>query len=473
MADLSKSALLSAHDLTSQRWVMVSVMLGTGIVSINNNSFNPAIPQFMHDFRLAEVSVSWLMIIFLLTMSLSLLLASFLSQRFGQRRIYLISLFVFMMSSVLGAFATQFPVVLAARALQGISNGLMVPLSLGILYSVIPKNERSAVTGQWSGMMMLSLAAGPMIGALVLAWLDWQSLFLINIPLACFAWIIGCIFIPKPMVQVQPVSFNWSSFAWLTGSVVSLLVALSQVQQLADLSGYLFILLLLVSLFSAGLFYRTRHNQLFPIINWQLFQSSIFNKSLIISTVHTAALFILLLLIPLLIQNTLSLSVLWTGFLLMISALITSLCAKRVAQYLNQQNAKWLVSIGLCFSSMGFIGLSLIQTNALWPIAVCLIIHSVGFGLSYMPATTTGLNQLEQQVLINQGASLNNLLRRLFATIAVLLAALYLQLKTHYSLPTDSISAVQIHAIHELFAVCASMMLLVLPLALKFPSAKL
>ncbi|ELN4659215.1 MFS transporter, partial [Escherichia coli] len=137
MAEMSKLDSHATSDaLLSQRCVMLSVMLGTGTVSINNSSFNPAIPQLMQDFQIAEATVSWVMVIFLLTMSLSLLLTGFLSQRWGKRRVYLAALSLFMLSSMFGAFASQFETVLTVRALQGFASGLMIPLSLGIIFSV-------------------------------------------------------------------------------------------------------------------------------------------------------------------------------------------------------------------------------------------------------------------------------------------------------------------------------------------------
>lgn len=78
MAEISNSDSRSVSDPDlSQRWVMLSVMLGTGTVSLSNSSLNPAIPQLMQDFQIVEAAVSWVVVVFLLTMSLSLLLTGF------------------------------------------------------------------------------------------------------------------------------------------------------------------------------------------------------------------------------------------------------------------------------------------------------------------------------------------------------------------------------------------------------------
>ncbi|SCC73240.1 DHA2 family efflux MFS transporter permease subunit [Acinetobacter albensis] len=471
MAEISKSDSLSASaSFMSQRWVMISVMLGTGTVSINNSSFNPAIPQMMQDFRIAEAAVSWVIVIFLLTMSLSLLVTGFLSQRFGKRHVYLSALIIFMLSSIGGAFASSFETVLIVRALQGFSSGLMIPLSLGIIFSVTPQEQRGTATGLWGAMIMLTLACGPMLGALILVWFNWHALFLLNVPLALFALTVGWLYLPKQSGS-KNLKFDWLGFGLLAISIVSLLVALSTIKQLQDLQHVSFYALFTLSCFTALCFFTLSRKKVNSIIAWQLFQSRAFNYSLIISVVHTVSLFISLLLIPLLIQNTLQLSPIWTGLLLMSSALSTSLCSKRAGKYLDQHGAKQLISFGMVLTVIAFVGLGLVANISVILLIVCMLIHGLGFGLSYMPATTAGLNHLNDSE-VTQGAAVNNLFRRLCAAVAVVMAALYLQIRTQYFLSSYELPIAQLYAIRELFFFCAGMTLLALPYAWKFPKQK-
>lgn len=472
MAEISKSDSRSVSaPVLAQRWVMLSVMLGTGTVSLNNSSFNPAIPQLMQDFQLAEAAVSWVVVIFLLTMSLSLLLTGFLSQRFGQRRVYLSALCIFMLSSVCGAFAADFETVLAIRALQGFSSGLMIPLSLGIIFSVTPQQQRGAATGLWGAMIMLTLACGPMLGALMLVGFSWQALFLLNVPLALVALAIGWLYLPKQPVT-ERLKFDWPGFGLLAVAIVALLLGLSTIKQLADFSQASFWWLLGLSALSGCGFIWFSRKKTSTIIAWPLFQSREFNYSLIISIVHTVGLFISLLLIPLLVQNTLHLSPIWTGVLLMSSALTTSLCSKRAGKYLDQHGAKQLISFGLLLTAIAFVGLGLAASLSGMLLMLCMIIHGLGFGLSYMPATTAGLNHLPDPELVTQGAAVNNLFRRLCSAVAVVMAALYLQIRTQLFLSNHELPLAQLYAIRELFFFCAGMTLLALPYAWKFPHPK-
>lgn len=472
MTEISKSDSHTASSASkSQVGVMISVMLGTGTVSINNSSFNPAIPQLMHDFHLTEVMVSWVMVSFLFTMSLSLLVAGFISQRFGKRAVYLSALCIFMLSSICGAFTSQFETVLVVRALQGLSSGLMIPLSLGIIFSVTAKEQRGAATGLWSSMIMLTLACGPMLGALILIWFDWHALFLLNVPLALLALMLGWKYLPKQAVT-RHLKFDWFGFLLLSISMVLLLVGLSTIKQLPDLKQFSHWWLLALSGLTGLVFFLSGRKKDNTIIAWQLFNSHGFNYSLMISIVHTVSLFTCLLLIPLLVQNGLKLSPVWTGVLLMSSALTTSLCGKYAGQYLDQHGARKLISLGLLLTAISFVGLGITANLSIFLLILCMVIHGLGFGLSYMPATTAGLNHLQDQELVTQGAAVNNLARRLCSAIAVVIAALYLQIRTQHFLLSHEPSIAQIYAIRELFFFCAAMTLAVLPYSLKFPEEK-
>lgn len=472
MADMSKLDSHSTSDaLLSQRFVMLSVMLGTGTVSINNSSFNPAIPQLMQDFQIAEATVSWVMVIFLLSMSLSLLLTGFLSQRWGKRRVYLAALGLFMLSSLFGAFASQFETVLTVRALQGFASGLMIPLSLGIIFSVTPKQHRGTATGLWGAMIMLTLACGPMLGALILAVSSWHALFLLNVPLAIIALIMGWFYLPRQSA-IQNLQFDWLGFGLLSIFIICLVLALSLIQQLQDVYQPTFWWLLGLSGIAGFVFLGASRKKPDAIITWSIFQSREFNYSLMLSVVHTIGLFLSLFLIPILIQNSLQLSPLWSGLLLMSSALTTSLCSKRAGRYLDQHGAKRLLSVGIVLTAISFVGLGLAANHSIVLLMLCMVMHGLGFGLSYMPATTAGLNHLPNPELVTHGAAVNNLLRRLCAAIAVVIAALYLQIQTHNFLESHELAIVQRQVIQELFFFCACLTLLALPFAWKFPHQK-
>lgn len=453
-----------------QRYVLLTVMLGTGTVSLNNSSFNPAIPQLMQYFQIGEIWASWVVVAFLLAMSISLPLAGYFSQRFGKRQTYLTALLCFALASTIGGLFNQFESVLIARALQGFCSGLMIPLSLGLIFSVTSTEQRGSTTGLWGSMIMLTLAIGPMLGALVLVWLDWQALFFINLPIACIALVLGYLYLPKEQGDMNQ-SFDWLGFIYLSTSIILLLVTLSQIHKFADLVQPIYWLLLGICVLTFWQFVRSQKVQTRPLIEPALFDVKGFRFSLMICVAQTVGLFIGMLLVPLWIQQSLKLSPLWTGFALMSSALVTGLCSQPAGKYLDKYGASKIMSFGLIITALSFALLAWAPIQNVWFIICCMMLHGLGMGLSYMPSTTAGLNSLrqQQQHLVTQAAALNNLFRRLFAAVAVVLAALYLQLRQDIFQTSSNTALDTFKGIQEIFIFCTLLILCALPYAWRFP----
>ncbi|MCH7313195.1 DHA2 family efflux MFS transporter permease subunit [Acinetobacter sp. ANC 3882] len=469
---MERSSVPSAQSVQVglQRYVLLTVMLGTGTVSLNNSSFNPAIPQLMQYFQIGEIWASWVVVAFLLAMSISLPLAGYFSQRFGKRETYLTALFCFALASITGGLFNQFESVLIARALQGFCSGLMIPLSLGLIFSVTRSEQRGSTTGLWGAMIMLTLAIGPMLGALVLVWFDWQALFFINLPIACIALVLGYIYLPKEQADVNQ-SFDWAGFIYLSISIILLLGTLSQIHRLEDLYQPVYWLLLGITALTFWQFFRRQKHQSHPLIEPALFASQGFRFSLMICVAQTVGLFIGMLLIPLWIQHSLKFSPLWTGFALMSSALVTGLCSQPAGRYLDRYGAAKLMSLGMIITALSFALLAWAPVQNVWFIIFCMVLHGFGMGLSYMPSTTAGLNSLrqQQQHLVTQAAALNNLCRRLFAAVAVVLAALYLQLREDIFQTSAAPELDSFKGIQEIFIFCTLLILCALPYAWRFP----
>ena len=471
-----------AATLGLQRCVLVTVMLGTGTVSLNNSSFNPAIPQLMQDFQIGEIWASWVMVAFLLAMSISLPLAGYWSQRFGKRTTYLAALGCFAFASALGGLFNQFEAILIARAIQGFCSGLMIPLSLGLIFAVTPSAQRGQTTGLWGAMIMLTLAIGPLLGALVLVWLNWQALFWINIPVAGIALVLGYLYLPREQPD-HTHAFDWFGFLSLSLSMLMLLLTLSQIQHITDLfkPGHYLWLGLSVLIFYG--FLRAQQRQPQPLFEPSLFAVQGFRFSLMICAAQTIGLFVGMLVVPLWIQHSMQLSPVWTGIALMSSALLTGLCSQPAGRYLDQYGAAKLMSVGMLITAVAFALMAWMPIQHVYFVMICMMLHGLGLGLSYMPATTVGINSLaqHQQHLVTQAAAVHNLFRRLFAAIAVVIAALYLQLGQDLSLGQDlqfgqdlvltqsTHVSDSLRRIQEIFLFCTVLLLAALPYAWRFP----
>lgn len=446
--------------------VVVNVLLGTITVSLNNSSLNPALPAFIDAFALGPVLATWIVAAFMVSMGMAMPLTSYLAQRLGRKRVYLGGLVLFVGGSLLGAEAGSIGMVIAARAVQGVASGLMIPLSLAIIFAVYPKGERGRVTGLWGAAVMLAPALGPLCGSLVLQAFDWRALFLVNVPIGLLALGMGYSVLPASEAA-PPAPLDWAGYLLAAGGIGLLMVSVGQLHTprgvaapgtLAGLLGGIGCLLAFVR-------HELRHPA--PLLQLRVFALRGYRASVVIAVVQSVGMFECLVLVPLLVQIVMGHSPLWTGIALLCTALAASACGQWGGRWLDRHGPRGLVASGLLLTGAATFALGSIGHDVGMPL-VCLlmVLRGAGLGLSYMPVTTAGLDELPE-ALVTQGAAMNNISRRLLSSLAIVLASLWLELRAGAGFA--SAPAATASAVGEVFFATGVLILLALPLALRFP----
>ncbi|MGN9794973.1 DHA2 family efflux MFS transporter permease subunit [Streptomyces sp. OZ13] len=152
---------------------------------------NLAVPPIAADFDVSLTTVSWVATAYVIPFAALLAPAGPLADAVGRARLFLIGVSVFTASSLLIAVAPNLPVLLGARALQGLAAALLVPASLGLVLAEIPAARRRAAIGMWSAAGALAAAAGPALGGVVVEVLDWRALFCLNLPVGIWVLVAG------------------------------------------------------------------------------------------------------------------------------------------------------------------------------------------------------------------------------------------------------------------------------------------
>lgn len=447
-------------------WSVVCVILGTTTVSLNNSTVNPAIPIFIKDFDIGPVLATWIMVSFMASMGVTMPLTNYLSQRCGRRRLYLTGLIIFIVGSLIGTYATSIEGVLIARTIQGIASGLMIPLSLAIIYSQYPKEERGRVTGIWGAAVMLSPAIGPLFGSLILEYFDWQALFLINIPFAFMAFMLGLRALPVSVSEQNP-PFDFIGYALISIGISLLLISTGQLQSIAALSNVVNLIMLTCALLCLMCFCLHSFNTANPLLNLKLFALKGYRNSVIIAVAQAIGMFESLFLLPLLVQIVLGYSPMLTGFLLLFTAIFASIFAQIGGRILDKQGPRLIVSCGLILTSSATLGFGFVShMTPIWWLFFLAIFRGVGIGLSYIPITTAGINTLPDN-MVTQGSVMNNISRRLYSSLALVIGALWLE----HSLSTTSVdhSSQYDNAISDVFIATSILVISTLPWAWRFP----
>ncbi|MGY4664267.1 EmrB/QacA subfamily drug resistance transporter [Pseudomonas chlororaphis] len=447
-------------------WVVVNVLLGTMTVSLNNSSLNPALPAFMQAFAIGPLMATWIVAAFMTSMGMTMPLTSFLSQRLGRRRLYLWGVALFIGGSLLGALADSIALVIAARVVQGIASGLMIPLSLAIIFAVYAKDERGRVTGLWGAAVMLAPAVGPLCGSLLLEWFSWRSLFLMNVPIGVVALLMGLAVLPAAE-PAERKPFDLAGYLLIASGIGLLMIAISRLHHAAALANPLNLGLLLVALLCLAAFVRLELRREAPLLNLRIFALRGYRLSVIIAVVQSVGMFECLVLLPLLVQTVLGYSAIWTGLALLCTAVFASLFGRMGGSALDRHGPRRVVSIGLLLTGLSTLALGLLPANAAIGLVFALMmLRGAGLGLSYMPVTTAGLNALPEP-MVTQGAAMNNISRRLVSSLGIVIASLWLE----FRLVDGGVQAQagMSSAISEVFVATGLLILLALPCAWRFP----
>lgn len=459
---------MTAGWVPARRWVVVNVLLGTLTVSLNNSSLNPALPAFIDAFALGPVLATWIVAAFMVSMGVSMPLASFLSQRLGRKRLYLWGVALFVGGSLLGALAPSIAWVLTARVVQGVASGLLIPLSLAIIFSVYAKHERGRVTGLWGAAVMLAPAVGPLCGSLMLEWFSWRSLFLMNVPIGLLALLMGQWVLPanEPPARTP---FDWLGYLLIALGTGLLMTAISRLRHAASGVDVLDISLLLIALGCLVAFIRVELRQAHPLLNLRLFQLRGYRLSVVIAVVQSVGMFECLVLMPLLVQRVMGHSAIDTGLALLCTALFASLFGRWGGALLDRHGPRGVVLYGLLLTGSATFGLGLLGPHsALAWVFLWMVVRGAGLGLSYLPVTTAGLNSLPE-AMVTQGAAMNNISRRLVSSVAIVAGSLWLEWRMGAAGWAGQGS--EVAALREVFMATGVLILLALPCAWRFPVA--
>ncbi len=449
--------------------VVVNVLLGTLTVSLSNSSLNPALPAFIEAFAIGPVLATWIVAAFMLSMGMSMPLTSFLAQRLGRKRLYLGGVLLFVLGSLLGAQAGSITWVIVARVVQGVASGLMIPLSLAIIFSVYAKHERGRVTGLWGAAVMLAPALGPLCGSLLLEWFSWRALFLMNVPIGLLALVMGMGVLPDSAAGERK-AFDWPGYLLIAAGLAALMIGIGRLRHADALLDPINLALLLGGLACLVAFVQVELRRAEPLLNLRIFALRGYRLSVIIAVVQSVGMFECLVLLPLLVQMVMGYSPLWTGFALLCTALFASLFGQLGGRLLDRHGARGVVAWGLSLTGLATLALGRLDgESSIVTVCLLMMVRGAGLGLSYLPVTTAGLNALPEP-MVTQGAAMSNISRRLMASLAIVLASLWLELRAGAVPEWGNSAAATLVGIDEVFAATGLLILLALPCAWRFPA---
>jgi EmrB/QacA subfamily drug resistance transporter len=394
---------------------------------------------------------SWVFSAYLLTSTASVPIWGRLSDLYGRRRMYLIGVAVFLVGSVAAGASTTMMQLVAARALQGLGAGAIIPLSMTIIGELYTLRERARTQALFSGVWGVASIAGPLVGGYITDAWNWRWVFYLNVPFGfCCMAVIAMAYPPSRLTRA--VRVDWLGASLLFAGVSALLVALS-----AD--GRSALAWLITSAVLLVLFVMVERRSSEPIMPVDLFRLPIMSRSLVVVFLVGLALFGAIAFIPLFVQAVLGGSATQGGQVLtplFLGWVVMSIVGARTTVRMGYRVA---AIGGSVLMTLGFAGLAMLTAHSprFLLLASCTILGA-GMGtqmLSLLLAVQHGVDRSR----LGLATSLNQFSRSIGAAIGVsAMGAIMARTVAGVALPggADALSSANLMALtapqRELFA---------------------
>src|ERR687895_1644863 len=180
----------------NRKWLtLAAVSFGLFMIMLDNTVVNVALPSIQRDLGIGLSELEWTVNAYALTFAVLMLTGGKLADFVGRRRVFLIGLAIFTLSSLACGLATSGGMLIGARTVQGVGAALMMPATLSIISATFPPHERGMAIGIWAGVSAMALAIGPLIGGLLTEHVDWSWIFFVNVPVGILGIAASLLFI--------------------------------------------------------------------------------------------------------------------------------------------------------------------------------------------------------------------------------------------------------------------------------------
>jgi EmrB/QacA subfamily drug resistance transporter len=265
-----------AAVVSANRWKTLAVLsLSLVIIGLDNTILNVALPTLQDEFSASGSTLQWMVDSYLLVFAGLLLVFGTLGDRFGRKLALQAGIAIFGVASLGALFAESSGQVIAIRALMGVGAALIMPATLSIIANVFPAEERAKAIGIWAALAAVGIGLGPLAGGLLIEWFDWSAVFLVNVPVALAALLLGIRLVPESR-DPRPGAFDLAGAALSTAGFTLLVYAIIEAPETGWASATILgLLAAAVALLAAFVWWERRTPQ--PMLDLGFFRSARFS----------------------------------------------------------------------------------------------------------------------------------------------------------------------------------------------------
>ncbi|MWC30446.1 DHA2 family efflux MFS transporter permease subunit [Paenibacillus sp. MMS18-CY102] len=420
----------------------IGIILGYFIALLDTTIVNIALPKTAEYFNRDVSDISWVMNGYNIAFAVLMLTASRIADQFGRKKLFLIGLVLFALTSFLCGIASTLDLLILFRVLQGLSAAIIVPVTIPLAIQLFPKEKHGAVLGIWGAIAGVASASGPALGGILTEYFNWQSVYFVNLPIAIVSFIVSYLLLQESYDKTASKNMDFAGMLTISAAIFCFTLGLIETSDYGWRSLYV-LSLFAASLLSLASFIVVERRSTDPMLPLSLLRSSTFNASstaLLFTSIGTSAGSFL---IAFYLTSLRHMSVLEAGMTIIASSLTATVFSIVSGPLSEKIGGRLLASIGLAMITVtvylfGGLDADSSRLDVMWRLSLL----GAGLGISVVPLFGSAVNNIAADKLgIVSGVT--NVARTLGMVVGVALLATMLSSNMKHELSIARDKAIQ------------------------------
>ncbi|NBO20875.1 MAG: DHA2 family efflux MFS transporter permease subunit [Rhodobacteraceae bacterium] len=374
--------------------ITLSIMAATIMQVLDTTIANVALPSMTGDLGASQDTINWVLTSYIVSSAIATPLTGWMSDRFGKRELFLVSIVGFVATSVLCGLAWSLPSMVLFRLLQGVFGAAIVPLSQVFLLDINPREKAGQAMAIWGAGIMVGPIVGPTLGGWLTESYNWRWVFLVNLPVGALA-LAGCwAYLPRALPKLR--SFDFFGFAFLSLGLGALQMVLDRGADVDWFSAPEIWVYSFVSVTGFWVFIIHILGAERPFLDPQMFRDRNFSVGLAFIFIVGIILLASLALLPPMLSRIFGYPTMTTGMVMAPRGMGTMVSMLIVGRLVHRIDPRILVMTGLALTALSLwemTGFSP-QMDA-WPVIRSGVVQGLGLGLVFVPLSTIAFSTLE------------------------------------------------------------------------------
>jgi EmrB/QacA subfamily drug resistance transporter len=403
------------------------VILGAIMSILDATIVNVALDDLSRDLDAPLSTIQWVTTGYLLALAIVIPLAGWFSERFGSKRVWLVSVALFGAGSALCGLATSAGMLIAFRVLQGLGGGMIMPVSMSVLAQTAGPQRVGRVMSVVGVPMLLGPVLGPVVGGIILSSASWRWIFYVNVPIAIVALVLGTRLLRRGIGRADAGRLDWVGVALLSPGLAGIVFGLSETESHGGIAQPVAFVPILAGALLVALFVRHGLRAPRPLLDVRLFLQRHFAAAAATTFILGAALFGSVLLLPLYYQVARGQDALGAGLLMAPQGIGAALALPLAGRLVDRIGGGRVVIVGCSIVALATLPFAFVteHTSTLLLHGV-LLVRGLGLGSSMMPAMASAYSRLDPSQ-VPRATSALNALQRIGGSLGTALLAVVLQ----------------------------------------------